>query len=180
MGSRAPRAKEAGRTHTHYSANASPDTTDTDVIRRAKAGSAKFGPPVAVASVRDKRQQIPGHASREGEQRRLDHERREGRDTREAEGARRVPISLVRRAERRSNAGRERVRSRAWRTTRLARRDSHGPVDWIGTAALVGLTELAVREDARRPSLLLPTSLDEKINPIRWQCPIKRRRSSQP
>ena len=31
-------------------ANPNPKTTDTDVIRKAEAGSAKFGPPVAVAS----------------------------------------------------------------------------------------------------------------------------------
>ncbi len=50
----------------------------------------------------------------------------------------------------------------------------HGPVDWIGTAALVGLTELAVREhDHAAAELVLATALDDEINPIRWQCLIE-------
>lgn len=50
----------------------------------------------------------------------------------------------------------------------------HGPVDWIGTAALVGLTELAVRQDDRMAAeLVLGTALDEEVNPIKWQCLIE-------
>jgi hypothetical protein len=50
----------------------------------------------------------------------------------------------------------------------------HGPVDWTGTAALVGLTELAVREDDNAAAeLVLATALDDEINPIRWQCLIE-------
>lgn len=50
----------------------------------------------------------------------------------------------------------------------------HGPVDWVGTAALVGLTELAIRENDRTAAnLVLEAALDEQINPIRWQCLIE-------
>ena len=50
----------------------------------------------------------------------------------------------------------------------------HGPVDWVGTAALVGLTELAVRQaDRLAEELVVATALDEEVNPVRWQCLIE-------
>jgi tetratricopeptide (TPR) repeat protein len=49
-----------------------------------------------------------------------------------------------------------------------------GPADWAGSAALVGLTELAVREgDRTARDLVVATALDEDVNPIRWQCLIE-------